>query len=304
MFAALFRIIKFALQDFRRNFWLSFATVIILVLTLISINFLIILNVLTRTAVAQVQDKVDVSIYFKRDVSESQIGNIKSYLLGLSEVKDVEYISRDYALTAFENKHQDNPVILESLKEVGENPLGATLVIRANDPKDYPTILKVFDDPQYENIIQDKSFDDHEAVIKKIETISDKTRTTGAGFAGIFAAIAVLIGFNTVRMTIYTHREEIGIMKLVGAANWFVRSPYVVNGILYGLFAVIFTALITYPLIGFAEPYLSGFFDGSNFNLLGYFTDNFVKIFGLQFIGVVLLNMVTSSLAVGRYLKV
>lgn len=148
---------------------------------------------------------------------------------------------------------------MESLKEVGENPLGATLIVKANDPKDYPTILKIFDEPQYENIIQDKSFDDHEAVIKRIETISDKTRKTGAGLTGVFAVIAVLIGFNTVRMTIYTHREEIGIMKLVGATNRFVRSPYVVNGVFYGLFAVLFTIIITYPLIGFAEPYLSGF---------------------------------------------
>ena len=93
-------------------------------------------------------------------------------------------------------------------------------------------------------------------------------------------------------------------MKLVGAANWFVRSPYVVNGIFYGLFAVLFAIIIVYPLVGFVEPYLAGFFENSNFNLLEYFTNNFVKIFGWQFIGVVFLNMITSSLAVGRHLKV
>lgn len=304
MFVALFRVIKFASQDFWRNFWLSAATTMVLVLTLVTINFLIILNVLTQTAIAQVQEKIDVSIYFKRDVSESQIGAIRSYLSNLKEVKSVEYISPDYALATFEKKYQNNPVILESLKEIGENPLGATLIIKAKDPKDYPTILKVFDDPQYENIIQDKNFDDHQLVIKRIEAISDKAQKTGAGMTAIFAVIAVLIGFNTVRLTIYTHREEIAIMKLVGAANWFVRSPYLINGIFYGLFAVLFTIIITYPLVGFVEPYLSGFFGNSNFNLLEYFTENFVKIFGWQFIGVVLLNMITSSLAVGKYLKV
>ncbi len=304
MFVALFRVIKFSSQDFWRNFWLSAATIIVLVLTLVSVNFLIILNVLTKTAVAEVQKKIDVSIYFKQDVPDSQIGNIKSYLSSLPQVQGVEYISPERALMEFKKKHANNPAILESLNEVGENPLGATLVVRARDPKDYPEILKIFDDPQYEPFIQDKNFEDHEVVVRKISGIAEKAEKTGVGIAGLFAVIAVLIGFNTVRLTIYTHREEIGIMKLVGAANWFVRAPYVASGVFYGLFAVLFTVIVTYPLIGFVEPYLAGFFDGSNFNLLEYFTENFVYIFGWEFVGVVLLNTVTSGLAVGRYLKV
>lgn len=304
MFVALFRVVKFSSQDFWRNFWLSVATVVILVLTLISINFLITLNVLTETAIAEVQEKIDVSIYFKQGVPESQIGNIKSYLLSLSQVKEVEYVSPDYALTNFQKKYQNNPVILESLKEVGENPLGATLVVKARDTEDYQVILKVFDDPQYASIIQEKNFDDHEAVVKKIDSIAEKAEKTGVGVAGLFAVVAALIGFNTVRMAIYTHREEIGIMKLVGAANWFVRAPYLASGVFYGVFTVLFAIIITYPLIGFVEPYLSGFFGGSNFNLLEYFTQNFVRIFGWEFLGVVFLSTMTSSFAVGRHLKV
>jgi len=304
MFVALFRAIKFSSQDFWRNFWLSAATVVVLVLTLVSINFLIILNVLTKTAAAEVREKIDASINFNQGVPESQVGNIKSYLLSLPQVKDVEYISPENALAAFQERHQNDQAMLESLKEVGENPLGATLIVKARDPKDYPVILKVFDDPQYEAFIQDKNFDDHEVVVKKINSIAEKAKETGVGLAGLFAAVAVLIGFNTVRLTIYTHREEIGVMKLVGAANWFVRAPYLANSVFYGIFTVLFAIIITYPLIGFAEPYLAGFFEGSNFNLLGYFTNNFLQIFGWQFIGVVLLSMVTSSLAVGRYLKV
>jgi len=304
MFVALFRVIKFSSQDFWRNFWLSAATVIVLVLTLVVVNFLIILNVLTKTAVAEVQEKIDVSIYFKQGVSESQIGNIKSYLLSLPEVEAVEYISPERALSEFQKKHANDPAILESLNEVGENPLGATLVVRARDPQKYREILKIFDDPQYEPFIQDKNFDDHEAVVERISGIAEKAEKTGAGIAGLFAVVAILIGFNTVRLTIYTHREEIGIMKLVGAANWFVRAPYLVSGIFYGLFAVLLTVIVIFPLIGFIEPYLAGFFDGSNLNLLEYFTENFVYIFGWEFIGVVILNTVTSGLAVGRYLKV
>jgi len=304
MFVALFRVIKFSSQDFWRNFWLSAATILVLVLTLVSINFLITLNLLTETAVAEVQDKIDVSIYFKQGVAESEIGNVKSYLLSLSQVKDVEYVSPEQALAEFQKKHKDSQVIQESLEEVGENPLGATLIVKANNPADYPEILQVFDGPQYDSIIQEKSFEDHEAVIKKIDSISEKAKTTGLGIAGLFAIIAVLIGFNTVRMTIYTHREEIGVMKLVGAANWFVRAPYLASGIFYGIFSVLLSILVTFPLIGFAEPYLAGFFGGSGFNLLGHFSQNFLQIFGWQFVGVVLLNFVTSSLAVGRYLKV
>lgn len=304
MFVALFRTIKFSFQDFWRNFWLSMATIAVLVLTLISINFLIVLNLLTETAVAQVQDKIDVSIYFKQGVAESEIGNVKSYLQSLPQVKGVDYISPDQALADFKKTHAASQVIQESLEEVGENPLGATLVVKANNPADYPQILKVFDGPQYDSIIQEKNFEDHEAVIQKIDSISEKAKTTGFGVAGLFAVIAILIGFNTVRMTIYTHREEIGVMKLVGAANWFVRAPYLASGVFYGIFSVIFAVLITFPLVSFIEPYLAGFFGGAGFNLFGYFSQNFLQIFGWEFVGVVLLNFVTSSLAVGRYLKV
>lgn len=304
MFVALFRVLKFSSQDFWRNFWLSTATVIVLVLTLVSINFLLTLNVLTKTAVAEVQDKIDVSIYFKQGVPESEIGNIKSYLLSLPQVKGVEYVSPDRALAEFQKKHQNDPVILESLKEVGDNPLGATLVVAAQSPEDYEAILKVFDDPQYASVIQDKNFEDHRTVVEKINVVSQKAEKTGAGIAGLFAIVAVLIGYNTVKMTIYTHRDEIGIMKLVGAANWFVRAPYLASGVLYGVFSVLLAVIITFPLIGFAEPYFAGFFGSSDFKLVEYFAQNFFQIFGWQFVGVVLLNMVTSSLAVGRYLKV
>jgi len=304
MFAALFRVIKFSSQDFWRNFWLSAATIVVLILTLLSVNFLLTLNFLTKTAVAEVEKKIDVSIYFKQGVSESQIGSIKSYLLSLPQVRGVEYVSPERALAEFQEKHKNDPVVMESLGEVGDNPLGATLIITARDTNDYQPILKIFDEQQYSSIIQDKNFEDHEAVIKKIGSIADKAEKTGAGIAGLFAIVAVLIGFNTVRMSIYTHRDEIGVMKLVGAANWFVRAPYLASGIFYGIFSVLLAVIITFPLIGFAEPYLAGFFSGSEFNLLGYFTDNFVQIFGWQFLGVVLLNTVTSTLAVGRYLKV
>ena len=304
MFIALFRIVKFSLQDFLRNFWLSVATIIILILTLISINFLLTLNFITKVALDEVRDKIDVSIYFKQDVPESQIGNIKSYLLSMTEVKDVFYVSPEDALEKFKETHKDDPAILESLVEVGNNPLGATLVVKARDTKDYENILKVFDDQKYDAIILEKNFEDHQAVIEKVTEIAEKGEKTALGIAGIFAIVAVLIIFNTVRIAIYTHRDEIGIMKLVGATNWFIRLPYLASGIIYGFLAVIISVIITYPIIGFIEPYMTGLFGGTSLNILSFFTRNYLFIFGGQFLGVVVLTIVVSSLAVGRYLKI
>lgn len=304
MFVAFFRIIKFSLQDFWRNFWLSVATIIILVLTLVSINFLIVLNLLTKTAIDQVKEKIDVSIYFKQGVAESQIGTIKSYLVNLAEVKAVNYVFPEQALEQFKEKHKNDPAVLESLTEVGDNPLGATLVIEARDPSDYPKIMQIFDDPSYGEIIQDKNFDDNRAVMEKINSIAIKVEKVALGIAGLFALVAVLIVFNMVKISIYTHRDEIGVMKLVGAANWFIRSPYLVSGIFYGLFAVLFSVIITYPAVSFIEPYLAGLFDSSGLNILGFFTSNYLWIFGGEFLGVVVLNTIASSLAIGRYLKI
>ena len=302
--ASIYRILVFAWQSFWRNIWLSVVTITIIVLTFISINFLIVVNIISNAATDIIKNKVDVSLYFKPDVVEPQVLEVKTYLSSLTQVKEINYISQQEALEKFRQLHRQDSVIIESLEELEQNPIGATLQIKAKNIEDYPAIMDVLNNSKYNDLILDKNFDDHQAYISKIKNLSDNIKRIGFFASGIFILIALLIVFNTIRVAIYTHRQEIGVMKLVGATNWFIRSPFLLEAIFYGVIACVVSIAIVYPLLNLIQPHLNQFFLSDEFNLIEHFNKNFWQIFGLELLIVIFLNMVSSSIAIRRYLKV
>ncbi|MFH1225990.1 MAG: permease-like cell division protein FtsX [bacterium] len=303
-FVSLYRAARFALQDFWRNIWLSLITVFIIMLTLFLVNLLLTVNVLTDQAVKLVEEKVDVSVYFTTKATEKQVLEVRSTLLELPAVREVEYLSEADALIAFKVKHQNDPTILETLKELDQNPLGATLVIKAKNPQDYPGIIEALGEESISRLIEDRDFDDYQAVIKKINAITSRVYQSGAVLSGVFILVVLLIVFNTIRIAIYTHREEIGIMRLVGANNWFIRLPFLLESVLYSLLACLLVVILIYPLLGVVQSYMGNFFQTNDFSIISYFNGHFILIFGLEFLGMALLNIVASSWATRKYLKV
>lgn len=298
------RTIKFAFQGFIRNIWLSVVTIIILVLMIFSVTMVAGINFVAEKAIDSVKEKVDVSVYFKSDASEEDIVNMQHRLESLSEVKEVDYISKSVALDNFKEKHKDDEVILESINELDENPLSATLVIKANTIDDYPDILTVLDNPDYAAIISDRNFDNNESVISRLSELSNQLERIGIIVSIVFIIIAILIVFNTIRINIYTHREEIGIMKLVGATNWFVRAPFLVESMLYAILSVAITLALLYPLLGVIAPQVNSFFEGYNLDIISYFNANLIMIIAWQLTFVIALSIISSSIAIGRYLRV
>jgi len=301
---SLFRIIKFALQDMVRNFSLSFMTVLILVLMLLSVNTLTVVNVITKEAVQTVKDQIDVSVYFKPAVANEEVESLRVAVLALPEVKSVDYIPREGSLARFRERHKNDPVILESLDELGENPFGATLAVKAKNPEDYPRILAFLENEQYKDKIEEKNFEDHRLIISRINNLVRSISIFGLTVAGVFGLIAVLIVINTVRVAIYTHRGEIGVMRMVGAGNWFIRGPFLIESVVFSVVAVAAAAAIVYPALNFAQPYLNNLFNGANISLISYYNRYFVMIFGGQLLGVFVLTALASFFGVRRYLKV
>jgi len=294
----------FAFQSFWRNIWLSLATIFIIFLTFISINFLFIINVVSDSAINAVKDRVDISVYFKQDIREAKISEIKSHLETMSQIDTITYKSPEQNLADFKLKHQGDSTIQETLAELEGNPIGATLNIKARELNLYPEILKALDNPAYTDLIEEKSYDDQGTVIKNINDISNNIKQGGIIISLMFVVIAILIVFNTVRIAIFTHRDEIGIMKLVGATNWFIRSPFIIESIIAGIIACALATMVIYPMLSTLQPHLTTFFDGADFNLIGYFNSNFITIFGGQLLGIIILNIFSSSLAIGKYLRV
>lgn len=304
IFSTLYRATKFAFQGFWRNIWLSIVTIIILILTLFSLSLVGGINVVANQVTDSIEDKVDVSVYFHPEIEVNDIQNIQYRFESLGSVETVTYISQDEAIKRFREKHADNSDIISSLDELDDNPLGASLIIKAKNVEDYDLILELLSDPDYEELIENQDFEDNQAIITSLTDISSRVQRVGIIVSMVFMVISLLIIFNTIRITIYTHREEIGIMKLVGASNWFVRFPFVIESMLYAIFGVVITMALLYPFVQILSPYISTLFEGYDFNLLSYFNENFFTILLLQFFVAVVLSMISSAIAVGKYLRV
>jgi cell division transport system permease protein len=299
------RVLRFAFQNFWRNFWLSLVTVSMMAFTLITVNMLIMLTLVGQRAVAYVQDKVEVSVYFNADVPLDRVQSASDYLRSLSQVRDVSIITPDQALAQFQARHAGDPTVLKSLDELGKNPFGPTLVVKANDPSDFPVILAALDTPQYQKDIRDKDYADYQQVIDNIQSKVSQARVFGGALAAIFLLIATLIVFNAVRMGIVIHREEIGIMKLVGASNAFVRAPFLVESLLCALLGTLIAVGITLPAVAAVDPALGAFFDGAQtIDLFGFFTRQGLIVFGGEFLGLAFVGLVATGFAMRKYLKV
>ncbi len=298
------RIIKFSFQNFYRNFWLSLVTITIIILTLFSLTSLIVLNAATDNAILAIKNKIDISIYFESNAEEQQVKLIKQNIEKYDQVKEVKFISAEQALSKFKKFHENNELVQESLIELNENPLGPTLTIKAENVNLYPEILNNLKKDKIDELAQDIDYDDNKLVIQKLENIGNKIKTFGLIVSGFFALIALLVVFNTIRIGIYTHREEIGIMKLVGASNWFIRVPFLLEGALYAIVGSVIFWIIFYLIAGVLQPIFYNFFIDINFNLMSYISGHFIYIFGFELIVIIVLNTISSFISIGKYLRV
>jgi cell division transport system permease protein len=297
------RVAKFGLENFWRNIWLSVATAVIMIVTLFIISVIIILNLLANAAISEVENKVDLTVYFRTDAKEEQVLDARTQVLNLNTVETTNYISPEQALEDFKKQHAGDDVILSSLEVLDENPLEAALVIKAKQTEDYAGIAEFLEGDRFDKVISKVNFEDNRQLIEKLLSIADNIRTGGLIVGGIFVIIAVLVVFNTVRLAIYTHREEIGIMKLVGATDWFIRGPFLFEGVMYGLIGSLATALLMYPILQAAAPRVASFFENQSLNIAQYYLQNiWLIVGGLVAVGV-LLGIISSAIAVSRYLR-
>ncbi len=304
MSLSILRAIKFTFQNILRNFWLSFITLTIFVLTLVTVNTVLFVNVVAQEVLESVEERVEVTIYFTPEASEDLVKSAQGYLRGFGQVRDVQFVSAEDALASFEERHAGDEVVLASLEEIGENPFGNALVVSTYSTDDFAFILEAIETPEYSSYIKEKDFTDYEAIIERIDALSWRIRVAGFALAALFAFIAVLIIFNTIRVAIYVHRDEIGIMKLVGANDWFVRAPFLLEAILYSLKATIIMAIILFLFLELSQDWLVSYFGESHVDVAAYFVENGPTLFLAQFGALALLSLLTTAYAMRRYLRV
>ena len=296
------KIIDSGWTNFRRNGYLSFGATGMMALTLFLFLGLLSLQFLTSQVVASLQEKIDVSAYFTTDATEDQILQVKSDLQSLPDVASVTYISRDQALTDFKAQHAQDQLIQESLAQLDTNPLAASLNIKAKDSSQYASIAQFLENDKFRSVIDKIDFYENQGVIERIRNISGGIRNWGLVAALILAVIAVLVTFNTVRLTIFNQKQEIEIMRLVGASNWHIRGPYLAEGGLYGLLAAAVALVAFYPAVYFVSGKISSFAPG--IDLFGFFLKGVAQTLLLIVVLGILLGMVSSFIAIRRHLKI
>lgn len=295
------RILKSGYLNFHRNGWLSAATIMVMVLSLFVLGNLIFISAFTATILAEFKSKIDVSVYFTKDAPEENIFAVKKDLELHPDVAQVQYISREAALSLFRERHQDEELIKQALDELGENPLQASLNIRAKNPSQYAAISEFLSSKKYP-VVEKINYFENKLVIERLSSILNSVRGGGSVLVLVLAVIAVLVSFNTIRMAIYTTREEIGIMRLVGATRWFIRGPFLVSGVLYGASAAALTLLIFFPLVWLISPRLMLLMP--SFDLFQYFLTNLLEFSAILFGAGILIGISSSFLAVRKYLDI
>lgn len=278
-------------------------TVLILVLMLLSVNALLIVRYLTDQSVSFVKEQIDVSVYFDPAATDAKISEVQKYIEAFPEVTQVQYIDRDTVLKNFKEKHSDNVEILASLQELDTNPLGPTIIVKTKEPQDYKKVMGALSIPEYDHIIESKTFADTQKAIDRIDVVTKRVEEFSFALTLLFAVIAFLVIFNTVRVGIFTQRVEISIKKLVGATNWFIRGPYFIEAFIFSTVAIGITYLLVYFSSRFLDKYIAVIF-GPGSTLLSYFEAHKVYLLSMQFGIVFALTLLTSFLAMRRYLKV
>lgn len=299
------RIIRSGYRNFFRSGFTSLASILMMVITLFVITSMIFVQTALHSSLNDIKEKVDVTIYFIPGAEEATILNIKSSLSKLPEVKDASYTSQEEALIQFKDKHANDYLTLQALDELNTNPLGATLNVKAKDPSQYESISKYFENDSALskgalNIIDKIDYHQNKIVIDRLNSIIAGANRLGFAISLILILISIIITFSTIRLIIYMSREEIGVMKLVGAGSKYIRGPFIVSGMLVGIAASLITIIIFIPISIWLGNQITDFI---GINMFTYFKSNFFQLFIIMLGSGMLLGSISSFFAVARYLK-
>lgn len=305
MITGLRRIVRAGFVGFWRNAYVSLTSVYVMVIALFVVFTAMLFDQLLAQALTSLKSQVDINVYFVPDAPEEEIDRIRAAVAALPEVESVIYTSREEALLQYREDNRDNEIALQALEELSENPLGANIAVQAKQTGQYAGVAQFLLEQQEaetvtQPVIDFVNYEDNQVAIDTLTRFIDVTERISMIVTAVLLGAALLITFNTIRLGIYTSREEIAIMRLVGASNMFIRGPFMLQGMLYGLFAGIITLALFYPILIWLAPGAESVF---GLNLLDYYLDNFKFIF-VVIVGLgVALGLISSTYAVTRYLR-
>ncbi len=300
------RIVRSGFLNFWRNAVVSLSAIFVMIVALFVIGGSMISSVFLQETLRSIQDKVDINVYFSPNAKAEEILSLRTNIEKMPEVAKVEYISRDQAIEEFKKKHENDYLIQAAINELSDNPLGAILNIRAKDPSDYEAIAQYLnkekDDEAQNGLITKINYAQNKIIITKLNNTIKAVEKFSFAVLLVLVCIAVIITFNTIRIAIYSARDEIAIMRLIGASNMFVRGPFIVEGALCGIIAAIVATLLFYPVTIWLQGATVEFYGG--IDLFAYYISNLPQIFFILLGTGIVLGSVSATFAVRKYLRI
>jgi cell division transport system permease protein len=300
------RVFRTGFLNFTRSSMVSLASVLVMTITLSVVSGLLLFEHVLEGTLANVENKVDVSVYFVPGAGEESIMALKTKVEALPEVAETAYVSEKDALADFRVRHAEDQTTLQALDELDQNPIGAMLNIKAKQISQYESISKFFDASDSlgsgtQLIIDHVDYNKNKAEIDVIQGILKKGRSLGVLVTLVLIVLSIIVTFNTIRLAIYFTREEISVMRLVGASRIHVQGPFIVEGMLYGISAMIITLIIFLPITWWFGSRMTDFFQG--INLFTYYLTHIASFAAVLLVFGVGLGALSSILATHRYLR-
>ncbi|MFH1473185.1 MAG: permease-like cell division protein FtsX [bacterium] len=300
------RVLRTGFFNFWRNGTVSMASVLVMMVTLMVIGIIIFSGAVLNKSLTELRNKVDINVTFIPSASEESVLEVKHSLESLPEVSQATYVSREEALISFKERHADDQSILSALDELDDNPLGAMLNVKAKDPSQYGSVANFLESNNVltaggVSIIDRVNYYQNKVAIDKLTSIISAADRLGFILTLFFAIISVLIAFNTIRLTIYISRDEISVMRLVGASNAYIQGPFVVVGVIYGAVASLLALILFLPITYWLGNATENFFIG--LNIFTYYLNHFPQIFAIILFSGIAIGALSSTLAIRKYLK-
>lgn len=305
-FVTFSRILKGGLVNFSRNVWLAVAAIAVMVVALTVLLFALIANTTFNHTISTITDKIDVSVYLKDSVTEAQKQDLLTHLKSLENVKSVEYQSKEQVMQNYLEQNQGNKSLESAINTTG-NPLPATITVKPHDLDKMGEIKTYLSEPEVRKLQSNEASysGDRKEAIDNISHATNTLREIGIVMIVFFTIVSILVIFNTIRMAIFNRRDEIRIMRLLGAKTWYIRGPVVVENIIYGIIA----GLISVFLIDVVFISSHSALQASSLGLLdisyadSFFRDKLAQLLTMQLMLGILVGALSSVIATRRYLK-
>lgn len=298
------RIFRTGFVQFWRNGVVSLSAVLVMIITLFVISSVIFSSALLKQSLVAIENKVDVNVYFVTEAQESEVLAVKTAVEKLEEVDFVTYISRDVALENFRERHKGDRATLEALSELDENPLGAVLNIKAKEPSQYEGVANYLEQnyPAGVSVVERVNYFQNKNAINQLGQIIDAGEKLGAIVTILFIIISILITLNTIRLAMFISKDEINVMKLVGASSNFITGPFLVTGAMYGIVSSVLTLIILWPVTFWLGPITERLFVETN--IFQYYISSFGEMFLIIVGSGIFIGSISSFLAIKRYLRI